>query len=354
MRCCADKAIRIERGSTASSCQACEDAALVDRFYYPSNSTSNVCVTTAVSDGGSPCSFEANFENAVKGCAALGARLCNIEELSAKIYLADPSCSTVDSQRLWSRSAGDDCADDHVLTLDRGTPACESISVTNRLNYVCCADSVSANRKSDMSCVEHRVAVQNFANTAAQNGWTAATNGVCAASQLTFDVDGAVIPAVDNGRCQTNMTWNQAERTCAINGARLCSQHELVTRGMGSGCGFDLQIVFTNEPCNVTDGTPGVLMARTTRVNVTETRCVDPDMLQTDGALRCCADVDVPAKEFSAQTCSDLGFIKTETGTANVCGSSFVNGSCNPNAVSSCNLWRFHFGVANLVYSGAL
>ena len=327
-RCCADAAVRSFLGSQASSCKSCEDEALQSVFYYPANSTSNSCAATGVSSGG--CSPLGNFEAAARSCEVLGGRLCSSDELLAGVWQADSRCSTIDNTDLWSRT-NDGCPVGQAVVVKAGTNSSTCQPIRNNFNYACCADSISATRKSDDSCLEHQLAVQNFANTIGTNGWLNAEDGVCAASQLAYNYERRLLPVLGGQRCQTNMSWEQAEQTCAVNAARLCSKHELLTRAAQSGCLFNIEFAFSNQPCTTLNISNGRLMVKASDGS---TQCVASTDVQLDGALRCCADSVVPSKEKSALTCSELGFVKQTAGDSTICASSFLNGSCNSQQVS--------------------
>jgi hypothetical protein len=345
-RCCADSAVRTFLNSQASSCKSCEDNELQNLFFYPVNATSNVCSATSVSDSGQ-CSSAAVFEAAARSCDALGGRLCTSEELLAGIWQADTSCLTVNNTDLWSRSTGS-CATNEAEVVKAGTNLSTCQAITSTANYVCCADSISATRKSDDSCLEHQLAIQNFVNTVGTNGWVNAQDGVCAASQIAYDYKRNLLPVAGAQRCQRNMSWEQAEQTCAVNAARLCSQHELLTRAATTGCLFRVEFAFSNQPCTTLNVTNGRLMVQAADG---ATRCVASDDIQSDGVLRCCADSVVSPKQTSALTCSELGFVKQDRGDSTICGSSVLNGSCNTDKVARGASWdvvNSHFVIGSI------
>jgi hypothetical protein len=72
---------------------------------------------------------------------------------------------------------------------------------------------------------------------------------------MAYDLQGFLQPALSvagaNPRCVKGLTYEQAERTCAANGARVCHQHELRNKFTKVGCTNELNNtrIITSSRC---------------------------------------------------------------------------------------------------------
>ena len=79
---------------------------------------------------------------------------------------------------------------------------------------------------------------------------------------------------------------------CSTNDARLCTADELLAdEARGTGCSFDLKLVWSSEACLLGDGNAGFLAAGGSSLysGKLKRKCLAGD--DTTPSVRCCADV---------------------------------------------------------------
>ena len=113
--------------------------------------------------------------------------------------------------------------------------------------------------------------------------------------RLTGDSDTVCAESDDGFACTTGIVFSEAEETCMLAGARLCTADELIAReGQGTGCGHDNRLVWSSSVSAASGGATACSPAERLAVMGNyrgrdhDVSCVD--VQEATPALRCCAD----------------------------------------------------------------
>ena len=126
-------------------------------------------------------------------------------------------------------------------------------------------------------------------NTCADLGWPVGNHGAGDADTVCGESD-------DGFSCTTAIVFSEAEQTCMLAGARLCTADELIAKeGQGTGCGHDNRLVWSSSSSATVNGETTACSAverlavlGNFRGRASDLRCVD--VQEASPALRCCAD----------------------------------------------------------------
>lgn len=326
-RCCADT-FSLAEVEVEESCKTCSELGWAGNA---NSDNSPVCSDSEVGAGfhTGACVTEAlPLQDAARLCHAVGARLCSLDEVKAG-ESSLTGCGH-DGRTIWTRTA---CPGGYFTLRGDGAGNQRCSRPDEEMFTRCCADE--SRLRSDLSCSILRTLPANTGNPdrggTTVNAWTTPSgeDRVCAASYLAYNERGRLLPGHDNidihgPRCQSNRTQEEAERICALNGARLCSAGEARRHGPGSGCYFDEMPVATGSLC-ATPGSrelDGALTVRRDKEGIWQYTCVRRTVRGL--AVRCCADEDVAPPAVSAKSCQELGFEDNGLGAVRVCGDSEV------------------------------
>lgn len=250
-----------------------------------------------------------NLTAAQDFCQALGARLCTAGELLTDLAHT-PECDS-EGERRWSQSP---CGNGTFLSLVCSSspasspgPVCSTPGAN--LSVRCCADE----RKSALFSARSMPIVPGPTNafpsthptlptpsphtphlptdaagatsakTCEELQWAPTAAGVaedvCGESDLRVNRNGAsVSPTCFSG------TFSEARQICAANGARLCTVQEVQTgEPAGSGCNYDLRVVWTGNDCTSDGSQAWALNGK----GLTAPTCL---LKNTTLPVRCCAD----------------------------------------------------------------
>lgn len=102
----------------------------------------------------------------------------------------------------------------------------------------------------------------------------------------TYKVDGVCAESKIDGECHTDVTYEEAKKTCQNVGARLCTADELSNdAAKGSGCKGDEANTWTSTGCSDTGYTTQAGAKKGLAAN--PATCTEPE---TTAAVRCCGD----------------------------------------------------------------
>ena len=87
--------------------------------------------------------------------------------------------------------------------------------------------------------------------------------------------------------CAAPVSLHAAKAVCEDVGARLCSTDELIRAANGTGCGFDVEEVWSATPCEDNDDDDAALVAWLKRAGKDGSRCTKS---AAQRLVRCCAD----------------------------------------------------------------
>jgi hypothetical protein len=130
-------------------------------------------------------------------------------------------------------------------------------------------------------------------STCAELGWDPRVSGVCGESDAP--------PLIG---CAAPVSLHAAKAVCEDVGARLCSTDELIRAANGTGCGFDVEEVWSATPCEDNDDDDAALVAWLKRAGKDGSRCTKS---AAQRLVRCCAD----------EACSEVRRYLTGTQVAN-------------------------------------
>lgn len=126
-------------------------------------------------------------------------------------------------------------------------------------------------------------------NTCSELGWTVGNHGAGDADTVCAESD-------DGFACTSGVVFSEAEETCMLAGARLCTADELIAKeGQGTGCGHDNRLVWSSSSGTTASGQT-VTCSAVERLAVqgnylgrpSDLQCVD--VQEASPSLRCCAD----------------------------------------------------------------
>lgn len=233
VRCCADEDVP----AVPRSERSCEELG----WFTSDTGNVRVCGGSLVSANNTCIEQPVSYSEALSICNSKGARLCSYSE-AVTGHAGGTGCYK-DGQFIWTGTDCGRCDRGAHMTVNyvQGATATDACSRDGQLAHVrCCADFVD----------EGSVLTGSSCKTCGELGWIPleTTADTCA--------DSFVIGAAGRkGACvDEEISFAAAEQLCFDIGARLCSFEEIAAGAAdGSGCGHDLNMIWTRSPCG-TDG----------------------------------------------------------------------------------------------------
>lgn len=206
------------------------------------------------------CEYAMTYSEARDFCAEVGGRLCTLEEAHSDC-LRGTGCGH-DANLIWTSSAGSVTTSSSTSTTTTTSSTSTSTSTTST------TEDSNGGGGSLKSC--------------SQLGWPLASgSNVCGESD-------------DGWSCNKDATYQEAADTCDQQGARLCTEEELMwdNAGRGTGCGLNSKWVWSNTHCTTSNGSKGRVAIQWSQINF---KCRPLDYSGsssgTNVGVRCCADV---------------------------------------------------------------
>jgi hypothetical protein len=235
------------------------------------NVVGDIC---AESNDGWTCNFGATYATAASTCAAVGARLCTIEELETGVS-ANTGCS-MDTEYIWS-STWCGLGPKYYVGMGSGTGERKCKKYKKAKSIRCCS-SVSVVSDAMTAVTTTTTYAPQVRKSCATLGWTVHFDGaVCGESDMGFKIK------FGTDKCYNWISQPDGEKQCARLGGRLCTLAE-ITAGVAksTGCAFDSKYVWTSTTCGVHN------YVKANANGETECRSVDDN-----GPLKCCSDTVV-------------------------------------------------------------
>lgn len=233
---------------------------------------------------GTPCAATATSMRGQSECTVAGSMEQMLDTLVATCegMVAVGGAGAVDSGGFSMQvGEGERCAIGYCESAD--CPTCSAdlqCQAPGRDPLALCAGTCwgQCARRAEISC-----------NTCADLGWTVGNHGAGDADTVCAESD-------DGFACTTGIVFSEAEETCMLAGARLCTAEELIAKeGQGTGCGHDNRMVWSSSSSTTANGqtmtcspVERVAVLGNFRGRASDLRCVD--VQEASPSLRCCAD----------------------------------------------------------------
>ena len=200
------------------------------------NVLGNIC---AESNDGWACKTDATYAEAETTCAAVGARVCTIEEIETGVT-AQTGCN-MDTEYVWS-STWCGLGPKYYCGMGSGTGERKCKKYKKAKSIRCCSDvSVAADAVTAVTTTT-TYAPEPRKNCATL-GWPV-VGSACGESDLAFKIK------FGTDKCYNWLSQPDGEKQCARLGGRLCSHAELAGGvGQSTGCSFDSKFVWTSTAC---------------------------------------------------------------------------------------------------------